>query len=186
MKKWQTLLLLVAAFSAQAVEIHGVKVAETAQVGENMLVLNGAGTRVKVIFKGYVAALYVAAKKTDAASILEDSSAKRVSMSFLREVTADKFTAAMDEGLAENNSASELTALDAQIKAFRQMIISGGAVKSGDVINLDYLPSSGTQITLNGKSLGTVAGAQLYPALLKIWLGERPVDAPLKKALLGK
>jgi len=30
-----------------------------------------------------------------------------------------------------------------------------------------------------------IPGADFYRALLKIWLGEPPVDAVLKKALLG-
>ncbi|MFM9913698.1 MAG: chalcone isomerase family protein [Methylophilaceae bacterium] len=184
-KQWLTALLLVAAFGAQAVEIHGVKIAETAQVGDTTLVLNGAGTRIKVFFKVYVTALYVSAKKTDAATILEDSGTKRVNLTFLREADADQFITAMNEGLNDNNSAAALAALSSQLKTFRQMIVSVGEVNPGDVVTLDYLPGKGTQVLFNGKSLGIVTGEQLYTALLKIWLGEHPVDTALKKALLG-
>ena len=81
-------MLLVAACSAQALEIHGVKIAETAEVDGTTLILNGAGTRVKLLFKVYVTALYLHAKKTDAVGILTDNGAKRVNLIFLREADA--------------------------------------------------------------------------------------------------
>jgi hypothetical protein len=54
------------------------------------------------------------------------------------------------------------------------------------VITLDYIPESGTRVTLNGEPKGeAIAGDDFYRALLRIWLGENPVDSSLKKALLG-
>lgn len=185
LKQWLTVMLLVAACNAHALEIYGAKIAETAEVDGTPLLLNGAGTRVKYFIKVYVTALYLHAKKTDAAGILADTKAKRVNLIFLREADADQFITAMDEGLNDNNSPAALAALSTQLNTFRQMIINSGEVNPGDVVTLDYLPKSGTQVLLNGKSLGVVAGDQLYTALLKIWLGENPVDTRLKKALLG-
>ena len=71
------------------------------------------------------------------------------------------------------------------MKAFRQMMTSAKAVKEGDVIVLD-LSSTGTQVSLNGKVLGTVEGAAFNQALLRVWLGKEPVDEALKKAMLGQ
>ena len=51
-------LTLSAPLSALALEVKGVKVDETAQVGGNALVLNGAGVRTKMVFKVYVAAVF--------------------------------------------------------------------------------------------------------------------------------
>jgi Chalcone isomerase-like len=50
---------------------------------------------------------------------------------------------------------------------------------------LDYA-NAGTQVNMNGKMLGTVEGGAFNQALLKVWLGEKPVDASLKKAMLGQ
>ena len=66
-----------------------------------------------------------------------------------------------------------------------QLFASVDHVKVDDVINIDYLPGTGTQISLNGRSLGTIAGVDFNRALLKIWLGNVPVQADLKKAMLG-
>jgi len=172
-------------FSAHAVEIKGVKVDETAQVGGNALVLNGAGVRTKMMFKVYVAGLYLGQKQTDANVVINDHGNKRVSMHFLREVSSEKLLHGMDEGFAENNSAAEMAAIDAQMKSFHQMMTSAKEVEEGDVILLDYTPSS-TQVSLNGKPLGKVEGEAFNQALLRVWLGAHPVDASLKKAMLGQ
>lgn len=178
-------LTLTAAFSAQALELKGVKVDETAQVGGSSLVLNGAGVRTKAIFKVYVAGLYLAQKTSDATAVLSDTGNKRVSMHFLRELSAEKFLNAIDEGFKANSSAAEIATIEPQLKAFQQMIMTIKAVKEGDVILLDYA-STNTTVSLNGKALGTVEGAAFNQALLRVWLGTKPVEASLKKALLGQ
>jgi long-chain acyl-CoA synthetase len=47
------------------------------------------------------------------------------------------------------------------------------------------LTSAGTKVSLNDKLLGNIEGGAFNRALLRVWLGNKPVDAPLKKALLG-
>jgi Chalcone isomerase-like len=178
-------LFFALAFSAQAIEVKGVKVDETAQVGGNALVLNGAGVRTKMVFKVYVAALYLTQKQASADSVLSDTGNKRVAMHFLRELSAEKLLHAMDEGFEVNNSAAEMTAVEPQMKAFRQLMTSAKAVKEGDVILLDYAGQN-TTVNLNGKALGTVEGAAFNQALLRVWLGNKPVDAALKNAMLGQ
>ena len=178
-------LTLSAPFSALALEVKGVKVDETAQVGGNALVLNGAGVRTKMVFKVYVAALYLTQRQTDANTVISDTGNKRVSMHFLRELSVEKLLHAMDEGFEANNSAAEMTAVESQMRSFKQMMTSAKALKEGDVILLDYT-TAGTHVSLNGKALGTVEGAAFNQALLRVWLGKEPVDASLKKAMLGQ
>ena len=136
-------------------------------------------------FKVYVAGLYLTQRQTDANVVISDTGNKRVSMHFLRELSSEKLLHGMNEGFEDNNSATEMAAIDAQMKAFRQMMTSAKAVKEGDVIVLD-LSSTGTQVSLNGKVLGTVEGAAFNQALLRVWLGKEPVDEALKKAMLGQ
>jgi hypothetical protein len=52
-------------------------------------------------------------------------------------------------------------------------------------IDLDWTGAD-TQVMVNGKPAGkAIPGADLYKALLKIWLGDKPVQDDLKQALLG-
>jgi len=177
--------LCVFTLSANALEIKGVKVEETAQVGDSALVLNGAGMRVKLVFKVYVAGLYLTQKLSEANAIINDAGNKRISMHFLRNVDAEALLDGMNDGFTDNNSKSDMAAIEPQMKAFRQMMTSAKQVKESDEIVLD-LTSAGTQVSLNGKSLGNIDGEAFNRALLRVWLGSKPVDAPLKKALLGQ
>lgn len=171
--------------SANALEIKGVKVDETALVGGNALVLNGAGIRQKAIFKVYVAGLYLTQKQSHANVVINDTGNKRVSMHFLRELDAESLLKGMNEGFTDNNNAAEMLAIESQMKRFRDMMTSAKAVKKGDLIVLDFT-TAGTQVNINDKSLGVVEGDAFNKALLRVWLGEKPVDGSLKKAMLGQ
>ena len=52
---------------------------------------------------------------------------------------------------------------------------------------LDYAPSAdGTTLFVDGKPAGKpMAGEEFFRTLMRIWLGENPVEESLKKALLG-
>ena len=178
-------ILFSLTLSANALELKGVKIDETAQVSGKALVLNGAGVRTKMVFKVYVAALYLTQKQSDANAVISDTGNKRVSMHFLRELDAETLLKGMNEGFTDNNNAAEMSAIEPQMKQFRDMMTSAKEVKKGDMIVLDFT-SAGTQVNINGKTLGTVEGEAFNQALLRVWLGAKPVDASLKKAMLGQ
>ena len=79
----------------------------------------------------------------------------------------------------------ELARLDPQVKQLDKIFTAVKAVKKGDVVLLDYLPGAGTRVTVRGEDKGTIPGEDFNRALLRIWLGESPADASLKKAMLG-
>jgi hypothetical protein len=59
--------------------------------------------------------------------------------------------------------------------------------RQGDVITVDWLPNAGTLVLVNGEPQGKpIPGADVYCALLKVWLGDRPTSVALKRALLGQ
>ena len=75
-----------------------------------------------------------------------------------------------------------LSKFKTQITQFNSLFVS---VKKGDVINLNFIPTTGTEVIINNKSVGNIEGDMFFTALLKIWLGDEPADADLKKAMLG-
>jgi hypothetical protein len=168
-----------------ALEVAGVKLPDTAQVGNANLQLNGAGLRTKFFFKIYVSALYLPQKQSVADPIIADEHEHRVALHILHELSSKKLYGAFSEAIEVNHSHAELAALDAQMKQMRQIFDEVKEVKPGDVITLDYLPASGTQLGVNGTVRGTIAGTAFNRALLRIWLGSKPVQDDLKKAMLG-
>jgi hypothetical protein len=74
-----------------------------------------------------------------------------------------------------------------QIGKMGELFASVDAIKKGDVLHLDWIPGTGTQAELNGKKLGEpIPDINFYNAILRIWLGDKPVDKSLKPALLGE
>lgn len=172
--------------TAGAAEVEGVKLADKVRAGEAELVLNGAGVRTRLLFKVYVGALYLPQKKTAADAILSDTGARRVALHLLREVPAEQFFAALNDGLKNNHTPEQLAKFETQTRQLEGIFKTVTTAKIGDVIVVDGLAGdAGTRISVNGDAKGTLPGADFNRALLRIWLGDKPVDAALKKAMLG-
>jgi len=186
MRKVLLLLLLCCAQAALALEVAGVKVDERLRLGGSELQLNGAGIRTRLIFKVYVGALYLSERKFATAEVLALEGPKRVSMTLLRDLSAEQLIDALELGIRDNHTQAELAGLRERIDALAAVMKGIGGAKEKMVITLDFLPATGTLVTLDGAPRGKpIPGEDFYRALLRIWLGEKPVDADLKAAMLG-
>ena len=68
----------------------------------------------------------------------------------------------------------------AELRKFSDTFKSLSGVKKGDVILGDWVPGTGTVLTLNGKPMTEAMPEPLfYNALLRIWLGRSPADVLL-------
>ena len=68
-----------------------------------------------------------------------------------------------------------------------QMFSDQKKLKAGDSFTIDWVPGTGTVITVSGVPQGEPIKEQaFFNALLRIWLGPSPADWKLKDALLGK
>jgi hypothetical protein len=170
-----------------AVDVAGVKYDDSITVAGQQLKLNGAGVRTKMIFKVYAAGLYLSEKKTTVPDVLAVPGPRRVAITMLRDVPSDDFGKAFMEGLNANTSKEERNKILPQIMKFGEVFAQTPALKKGDQLSLDWTPNEGTQCYLNGKKLGDLMPDQaFYNAVLRIWLGDKPVDSSLKPALLGE
>jgi len=177
---WFTLFL---AAPALALEVGGVRLGDKVALGGQELVLNGAGIRTRVIFKVYVGSLYLPAKAADLAGVLAKGP-RRIQMNLLRTLTADQLVDALNDGLKENNTEAEMAAVKAQTDQLMAIMKAFGEAKEGNVVTLDYVDGA-TIVGFNGAPRGTIPGEAFNRALTKIWLGDKPVQADLKNAMLG-
>jgi hypothetical protein len=182
-------VLLASAYAQPAlaaVDVAGVKFAETANVGGQELKLNGAGVRTKVVFKVYALGFYLQEQKSTVQEVLNAAGPRRIQIVSLRDLTSDEFGAAFMAGLHANTTSDERTRFLPQTKAFGEMFGAIPGLKKGDVLIVDWLPGVGTQCMLNGKKIGEVVpDLGFYNAIMKIWIGDKPVDSSLKPKLLG-
>jgi Chalcone isomerase-like len=178
--------LAAAGASAQAVEREGVKLEPTVQIGGAALQLNGVGVRTRAVFKVYVGGLYVPAKSNNPATLLAQKGPRRLALTMLRNLDADSFAGALNDGLKNNHSEAQLAGFKSQIDALNAAVKAVDEVKKGDAVNIEFTPETGTRITVNGTPKGAaIPGEDFYTAMLRIWLGDKPADGDLKKGLLG-
>lgn len=178
---------LAFACNAQAaVDVNGIKFEEVTKVAGKELTLNGAGMRTKVVIKVYAAGLYLPEKKKEVADILKLEGPRRVTLVMARDIASEDLGKAFMDGINDNLEKAEKTRIAGQIAKIGEMFASIDAIKKGDTLHMDWIPGTGTVCELNGKRIGEpVSDVNFYNAVLRIWLGDKPVDRSLKPALLG-
>jgi len=174
--------LLALSGAAEAATVASVTLPDSAQVGDQQLVLNGAALRSKYMFKVYVGGLYLPAKQGVASTVLATDETRQMVMHFVRSVSASQLCEGWQEGLEAN-----VPGADAALKAqFDKLCGFMADVKDGSVITLTYRPGEGTSIEVDGKARGALEGKPFADALLGTWIGPKPGPGEdFKKALLG-
>ena len=76
-------------------------------------------------------------------------------------------------------------AIKSELAQIEKLFKDLGQVKEKDVIDIDFAPDGATTVTYQKQLKGTIPSVNLQRALLKIWLGPKPVQSDLKEALLN-
>jgi Chalcone isomerase-like len=180
-------LTLPLAAPAQSTDVAGVKYANTLQIGATHVQLNGAGIRYKVMFKVYAAGLYLGEKATTVEAVLAAPGPKRMQIVMLREIDSNELGKLFTKGMEQNAPREEFSKSIAGILKLSDIFSARKKLQAGDSFAVEWLPGTGTVITVNGKPEGQpIKEPEFYSALMRIWLGKAPADAQLKEALLGK
>jgi long-chain acyl-CoA synthetase len=170
---------------ASAAELAGVTLPDKVSVGGQPLVLNGAGVLSKFIFRIYVGSLYLPQKAGDLEGVMANGP-RRIQMNLLRNLTADQLVGALVGGLDANNSPAEMAAVKAPTDDLVRIMqrFKDVDMKEKDVLTLDFV-DGGTKVALNGEAIIVIPGEAFNSALTRIWLGDKPAQKDLKKAMLG-
>lgn len=172
--------------AAGATEFQGLRFDDATRVAGKELQLNGTALRSGLLLKGYVAALYLPEKARNATVVVGTPGIKRLQLRILREVDPTAFSRALQKGMRENHSELQMQMLSGRLVQFERTIDQVGTARKGDVINLDFSPDAGTVIAINGTPRGRpIPGEDFYQAVLRVFLGEHPVDRDVKRGLLG-
>lgn len=168
--------------------VAGVELPSAMDTPMGVLQLNGAGLRRKMLARVYVIGLYAPRKVAGMASFSADPGmARRLHFVFQREVSRREFSDVIIKAISSTSSQMEVAQASMGIARLGEMVNAKKSLKTGDTLSIDWLPAQGTQIRVNGKVEGEVIpDAALNLALMRIFLGDQPVDARLKNELLGK
>ena len=174
------LLCSLVTFPVAAKDVEGTQIPDTLEANGKTLRLIGAGIRTKWMFNVYVGALYAEKPTFNAQNLIKSEQVKRMDMHLLRDVGKDKIIESIREGF-EKQSKAQMPALQARLD---QLAAAVPDLKKGDVLSLTYVPDQG--VVVSGAAKETVIpGKDFADALFSVWLGPDPVDADLKRKLLG-
>jgi hypothetical protein len=180
--------LFACASFAQMQTVSGVKYDENIDLRGAKLHLNGAGVRYKFVVKVYTAGLYLPKKAATADDVLAMPGPKKMSVTMLRDIDSNELGKLFIRGVEDNmDNKASFTKLIPGLMRMSQLFTELKQLKAGDTFTIEWVPGTGTIITVRGKQEGEpFKEAEFYNALLRIWLGPQPADWKLKDALLGK
>jgi hypothetical protein len=184
------LALCAPAVWAQDLDVGGVRFERRLEVGGNTLALNGAGIRYKAVFKVYAAGLYVpanlATKPSTPDALLAVTGPRRLAITMLREIDSNELGKLFTRGVEDNVPRSEYAKLVPGLIRMGEVFARHKRLMPGDTFTIDWVPGSGTVISVKGQPQGEpFKEPEFFNALLRIWVGKSPADHLLKEALLG-
>jgi hypothetical protein len=181
-----TLPLSGAAWAGSPLKIEGLTFPGEVQVANTTLHLNGVGVRQVAWLKGYACALYLTKQTTSQTQALAMPGPKRVQMRLLIDAPSEEFAKAFMRGVTRNAAPEQLPAMQERMKTFDNAVRAIGKMRKGDVVDLDWVPGVGLVALVNNKPIGSpIPGEELYLALMKIYIGDKPTDIVMKAGLLS-
>jgi hypothetical protein len=169
------------------VTVADVKYEPTQALGDSTVQLNGAGVRYKAVFKVYTAGLYLEKKASTPQEVASQRGPKRLSITMLREIDSTELGKLFSRGMEDNMDRAAFSRIVPGVLRMSQIFSDHKKLQAGDQFMIDWIPGTGTVITVKGKVQGEpFKEPEFFNALMGIWLGNLPADFKLKDALLGK
>ena len=188
MKRAPVLLFLFAALLAsagQARQIADVELPESMERSGAELVLNGAGVRTRFFIDVYVGGLYLLQPSGDASAIIDADEPMAIKLHILTGLVTPKLMKSSIEEGFERSTAGNTAPIRSQIESLMGVYDDG--VADEDVFDIVYVPGKGLDVFKNGTHRATVeSGLRFKRALFGIWFSDRPIQASLKRGMLGR
>jgi hypothetical protein len=185
MKRFVAFIIMVTMgiCAADAKTVKGVAIPASFRAGGASLVLNGTGIRTKFMMDIYIGALYLKAKSADAVKIVNADEPMSVRLHIVSGmVTPERMAENTREGFRKStggNTAPYQAGIDRFVNTFKD------GIKIGDFFDIVYQPGKGTQVYKNNVAKSLVEGLAFKKVLFGIWIGGSPIQAELKKGMLG-
>jgi hypothetical protein len=175
---------------AQDVTEPGSGMKFAAREGDKSLLGVGLRTRTLLKVKVYAIGLYVAdsalagplaafkgrtGSPDFAKAIVDGDFPKEVRLRITRDLSSEQIQGAMREALAK-----------ADPKHLETFVSYFPAVKSGDLIVLSHATGGTLETVMVGQAKPPIADAAFARAVFGVWLGEKPIQADIKKDLVSR
>ncbi len=176
-------LMLVTVSSARVID--DVELPETLTAGDQVLLLNGGGTRVAFMNDVYVAGLWLEKAMTDPATIKDADEAMAIRMHVTNDFFASSknITKALNNGFRNSVPRGDLTPIQAEVDRFKACFAD--EILDGQEFDIIYIPGEGVSVIKDGVVKDTIPGYEFKRSVWSIWLHDtRPADADLKEGMV--
>jgi hypothetical protein len=110
-----------------------------------------------------------------------------MSITMLREIDANELGKSFTKAFEENAPKAEMSRPTPCLIRMGQVFSDQKKVIAGASFNIDWIPGTGTVISVKGKPQGeAIKEPEFFNAMMRIWLGTKPADWKLKDERLGK
>jgi hypothetical protein len=141
--------------AAQAVDISGVKLEPRVNLAGKALQLNGAGVRYRAVFRVYTAGLYLEQKADTPEAVMAQPGPKRMTITMLRDIDSAELGKLFARGMEDNMDRKQFSRLIPGVMRMSQVFTDHKQLKSGETFVLDWIPGTGTVLTVKGQVEGS-------------------------------
>jgi hypothetical protein len=178
-------LLAGASAWAQSADLVGVHYPPSLKIEGTTVNLNGSGVAYRAVAKLYTVGLYLPKKTNSAEGVLSTNAPMQLRFVMLQGMRVDELGKVVTKGIEVNSSREEFFKLIPSIRTMGEQFSRIKRLNVGDVFAIDYVPQRGTMFYVNNQPVGLpMQDAQYFPAVLRVWLGNRPNSTNMKDALL--
>lgn len=131
----------------------------------------------------YLGALFAPENTENIDQIFDLATSKRMSLKFISNYSNRKMARLWKQRIAMNNPKSDWRPMTKEIVQFAS--IFKRAMQTGDELNIDFEPISGTTIYLNKTLFLTIPNLDFYKLLLNVWVGSIPPTKAFKTGITG-
>ena len=176
-------MMLVISSPAFSKKVGGSNVPDTVSIGGADIPFRGGGVRKRAFFSIYAAGLYTEETSGDGNTISAADEPMAIHLLITSTlISKNKLIAALKTGFNKStngDTSAVQDGIDQMIAAFVKPL------NPGTSYTLAYEPGVGTTMYRNAEVAVVVEGLEFKKALFGIWLGDKPVQANLKKGMLS-
>jgi len=132
----------------------------------------------------YIGALYAPENIKSTDQLVDPSVSKKMSLKFLSKYSERKMARFWKQRIALNNKKSNWQPFTKSILEFGELFKR--PMQVGDELSIQFSPSTGTSIFLNGTHFLTIQDISFYKLILNVWIGNIPPTRAFKLGITGK
>lgn len=178
------LAIALLAPGVQAQQASGAKFEADAIVVGHRLPLNGSGTASDATGALFLGGLYVSKRSPSLTEVMGAPGPKRLELRLLRDISGKDMGALFSQAMGTLEQ-RELSGCLPGLLRISEVLNTKKRLSAGESFALDSVPGQGTFIRINGERVSTIEGTAFFGCLMSAYLGAKPVDAGLKRTLLG-